>query len=115
MGTEADPEDAKLLVLARAHRARAGTSTGAAVRDTDGRTYSAAGVDLPSLRLSAVQLAVATAASSGSSGLEAVVLFGTEDVAEADLSAVRDFAGGGVPIFVVGPDGDLIGSGAATT
>jgi hypothetical protein len=102
-----DPEDAKLLVLARAHRARAGSRSGAAVRDTDGRTYSAADVDLPSLRLSAVQLAVAVAATSGVASLEAVVVVGAEDVTAADLAVVRDFAGHGVPIFVTGTNGDL--------
>ena len=33
------------------------------MRDTDGRTYSAASVDLPSLQLSALQAAVAMAIS----------------------------------------------------
>jgi hypothetical protein len=103
-----DPEDAKLLVLARAHRARAGSSTGAAVRDTDGRTYSAAQLDLPSLRLSAVQLAVAVAATSGVTGLEAVVVVGADEVAVCERDLVRDFAGGGVPIFLTRPSGDLV-------
>ena len=72
MGLElTDPEDAKLLTLARANRARAQALEGAAVRDTDGRTYSAASVDLPSLHLSALQVAVAMAISSGVKGLEA--------------------------------------------
>ena len=57
----ADAEDAKLVTLARAARARIGAIEGAAVRDQDGRTYAAATVDLPSLRLSALQLAVASA------------------------------------------------------
>ena len=47
------PEDAKLVTLARSARGRTGAPEGAAVRDTDGRTYVAATVDLPSLRLSA--------------------------------------------------------------
>jgi cytidine deaminase len=103
-----DPEDAKLLILARAHRARAGSSTGAAVRDTDGRTYSAAQVDLPSLRLSAVQLAVALAATSGVRGLEAVVVVGADELAACERDLVRDFAGDGVPIFLTRPSGDLV-------
>ena len=45
-------EDRKLVTLARATRARTGAAEGAAVRDPDGRTYAAATVDLPSLRLS---------------------------------------------------------------
>ncbi len=103
-----DGEDAKLLVLARAHRARAGAKTGAAVRDTDGRTYSAADVNFPSLQLTAVQLAVATAATSGVSGLEAVVVVGHE-LADDDSVVIRDFAGAGVPIYLVSPAGELVG------
>lgn len=95
-----EPEDAKLVTLARANRARAGASEGAAVRDTDGRTYSAAGVDLPSLQLSALQLAVAMAMSSGVKGLEAaVVVTEVMAIASADVAVVRDFAGPGLPVY----------------
>jgi hypothetical protein len=95
-----DAEDAKLFTLARATRARAGSAEGAAVRDTDGRTYSAAGVDLPSLQLTALQVAVAMAVSSGVKGLEAAVVV-TEvlPIAVDDISAVRDFAGAGIPVY----------------
>ncbi len=33
-----DPEDGKIVTLARSARARTGAAEGAAVRDTDGRT-----------------------------------------------------------------------------
>lgn len=90
-------EDAKLVTLARATRARAGADEGAAVRDLDGRTYAAASVRLEHLDLSALEVCVAMAVSSGSTGLEAaVVLTGTEPV----LDAVRDFAGPGIPVHV---------------
>jgi hypothetical protein len=90
-------EDAKLVTLARATRARARADEGAAVRDLDGRTYAAASVRLEHLDLSALEVCVAMAVSSGSSGLEAaVVLTDTEPV----LDAVRDFAGVGVPVHV---------------
>ncbi|MDQ2959249.1 MAG: cytidine deaminase, partial [Actinomycetota bacterium] len=62
---EFQAEDAKLVTLARATRSRTGAAQGAAVRDTDGRTYAAATVALPSLQLSALQVAVALALSSG--------------------------------------------------
>jgi len=95
-----DPDDAKLVTLARANRARAHALEGAAVRDTDGRTYSASSVDLPSLQLSALQVAVAMAASSGVRGLEAaVVVTDVQAVSGPDVSVVRDLAGGGVPIY----------------
>ncbi|NMO01266.1 cytidine deaminase [Gordonia sp. TBRC 11910] len=67
-------EDRKLVVLARGALARAGTGSGAAVRDTDGRTYAGAAVATTTLRLTALQVAVATALSSGAPGFEAAVL-----------------------------------------
>ncbi len=109
----ADPEDAKLLVLARAHRARAGAAEAAAVRDTDGRTYSAADVALPSLRLSALELAVALAASSGVSGLEAALVVGDGGIEATDVTVVREFAGVGVPIYRADISGQIAQS--ATT
>ncbi|WP_210440521.1 cytidine deaminase [Nocardioides xinjiangensis] len=100
-------EDAKLLTLARATRARARAAEGAAVRDLDGRTYAAASVDLEHLRLSALEVCVAMAVSSASAGLEAaVVLVDTGAAsAEVDLRAARDFAGTDVPVLV----GDVAG------
>jgi hypothetical protein len=108
--SDLDPEDAKILTLARATRARAGSSEGAAVRDLEGRTYAATTVDLPSLRLSALQVAVAMAVSSGATGLEAAALVGDGAPAEADLAAVRDLGGAGTAVLVAGPDGSLRGT-----
>jgi cytidine deaminase len=106
-----DPEDAKLLTLARSTRARTRAAEGACVRDRDGRTYAGASVDLPSLRLSAVAVAVAMAVSSGARGLEAVLVQGDADaVSEADLSVVRDFAGPGVAVYLAAADGSLVAS-----
>ena len=89
---ELNPEDAKLAVLARAARARTGAAQGAAVRDTDGRTYVAATVDLPSLQLSALQVAVAMAVSSNAQGLEAALVLGDESHDAAGAAAVHDVA-----------------------
>lgn len=93
---ELDPEDAKLVTLARSARARNGTAEGAAVRDEMGRTYVATTVSLPSLSLTALQAAVAAAVSSGAQRLEAAVVLGEsaslrdEDVAvAADLGVER--------------------------
>jgi hypothetical protein len=97
--TTLPPEDAKLVTLARSARARTRAAEGAAVRDSHGRTYAAATVDLPSLQVSALGVAVAMAVSSGSHGLEcAVVLTDADTVAEGDLGVVRDFAGHGVTV-----------------
>ena len=106
MAEDLTSEDAKLLTLARATRARTRAAEGAAVRDLDGRTYAAAGVDLPSLRLSALAGCVAMAVSSGAAGLEAALVHtSAEDVAPADLDVLRDLAGPGVPVHRAGPRG----------
>lgn len=106
-----NPEDAKLLTLARSARARTRAPEGASVRDLDGRTYAAATVDLPSLRVSALALAVAMASSSGSRGLEAAaVVTEAPDVGADDLAVVRDFGGDGVPVLRAGSRGELLGT-----
>ena len=100
------PEDAKLVTLARATRARTGAAEGAAVRDLDGRTYAAATVDLPSLQVSAVGVCVAMAVASGARGLEAaVVLTEGAELADSDLAAIRDLAGEGVAVHLGDPRG----------
>ncbi|MFD8527298.1 cytidine deaminase [Streptosporangium canum] len=99
-----DPEDNKIIVLARSARARNGAAEGAAVRDETGRTYSATNVALPSLTLSALQVAVAMAVSSGAESLEAAALVTAGDgPAEADARAVREM--GGRTLLVATPDG----------
>jgi hypothetical protein len=62
------------------------------VRDGDGRTYVAATVALPSLELTALQVAVAMAVSSGAPALEAAVVLGEEPSDPAGEAAVRDVA-----------------------
>ena len=104
-----DAEDKKLVTLARSTRARTAAAEGACVRDLDGRTYAGASVDLASLRLSAVQLAVAMAVTSGAKGLEAVVVLGeSAALEESDMSVVREFAGAGVPVHLAAPDGTVL-------
>ena len=104
---ELNPEDLKIITLARSTRARVASAEGAAVRDETGRTYAAAAVALPSLQLSALRLAVAMAVSSGASALEAAALVGEADEADpGDLAAVRDL-GPKAPVFLADPDGSL--------
>lgn len=90
---ELDPEDAKLVTLARSARARTGAPEAAAVRDTTGRTYVAATVSLPSLSLTALQAAVAAAVSSGATKLEAAAVLTESDAVDPDsLAAVADLS-----------------------
>jgi len=101
-----DPEDQKIITLARSTRARVSAPEGAAVRDETGRTYTAATVALPSLRLSALRLAVAMAVSSGAESLEAAALVSDSDPDPADLAAVRDLSPD-APVLHAAPDGTL--------
>lgn len=100
-----DPEDRKIINLARAARARTDAAEGAAVRDRDGRTYAATSVALPSLQLSGVQVAVSMAVSSGASGLEAVAVNGAGALAEADRAVIADLAGTDVVVWLTDASG----------
>jgi hypothetical protein len=105
--TPTNPEDAKIITLARSALARTGAAEGACVRDTDGRTYAAASVQLPHLTLSAVAVAVAMAVSSGAPGLEAAALAGTSGPDELDLAVLADLPGSGVVLWHVDPRGQV--------
>jgi hypothetical protein len=100
-------EDTKLVTLARAARARINAVEGAAVRDQDGRTYAAASVRLPSLSLSALQLAVANAVAAGASTLEAAAVVTPEST--VDSTVVRDLSPS-APVYHAGPDGTVSGT-----
>ncbi|MET8225053.1 cytidine deaminase [Streptomyces sp. NPDC004082] len=101
-----DPEDRKIVTLARSARARNGVPEGAAVRDETGRTYVAGTVALDSLKLSALRTAVAMAVASGAKSLEAAaVVTDTESASADDLAAVGDLGGPGTPVLVAGADG----------
>ena len=107
-----DPEDAKIVTLARAARQRAYApytrrAEGAAVRDSDGRTYAAATVENAdaALTTSALRAAVAAAASSGARRFEAAALVSDAgSTAAADLAVLAEF-GRGVPVLLAGTDG----------
>lgn len=102
------PEDKKIVTLARSARARNQVPEGAAVRDETGRTYVAGTVALDSLKLSALQTAVAMAVASGATSLEAAAVVSDADAAsDEDRAAVRDLGGAGTPVLLAGPDGEL--------
>jgi len=101
-----DAEDQKIITLARSARARTGAAEGAAVRDETGRTYAAATVALPSLRLSALRLAVAMAVSSGAQKLEAAALVSEAELDPGDLAVVRDI-GPDATVYLAAPDGTV--------
>jgi hypothetical protein len=99
-----DGEDRKLVTLARASAARAGSATGAAVRDQTGRTYTAVPVSVGPLRLTALQLAVAMARASGADPLEAAATIG--EPSAADLEVLRA-AAAGAHLYIAAVDGTV--------
>lgn len=113
-GTAMEPEDAKIITLARSLRVRNRSDEGAAVRDPDGRTYTGSTVALPSLRLSALQVAVVAAVSSGARGLAAAAVVTAAAPEQVDVTAVTDLSSDGlVPVLVAGPDGTLLATRTA--
>jgi hypothetical protein len=98
-------EDAKLCTLAKAALARINAPSGAAVRDELGRTYASANVDIPTLRISAIDIVVAQAVASGATGLEAAVILGAP--ADVNLAAAREIGGPELPIYLGDPDGTV--------
>lgn len=105
-----DAEDSKLVTLARSARARVNAVEGAAVRDSDGRTYTGASVSLPSLSVTALQLAVASAVAAGATRLEAAAVVTEASTLDAvGRAAVRDLAAE-APIYVAAPDGTVLGT-----
>jgi cytidine deaminase len=110
-----DPEDAKILTLARVAQQRSyapysRAGQGAAVRDVDGRTYAAGTVENadPMLTTSAVRAAMAAAVSSGARRFEAVALVSSDPVLVGDDVAVVAEFGGYVPVLLAGLDGVLV-------
>lgn len=102
-----DPEDLKLITLARAALGRTAAGQGASVRDTEGRAYAGVSVHLEHLKLSAVAVAVAMAVSSGADGLEAVAVVGTPPSQE-DLDLLRDLPGASVAVWSVDVGGQVL-------
>ncbi|SFB28118.1 hypothetical protein SAMN05216266_107218 [Amycolatopsis marina] len=104
---ELGPEDEKIVILARSARARTQALEGAAIRDTDGRTYAACNIALPSFSLTAIQAAIAAAVSSGAEGIEAAAIVGeTPLFDQASVHALRDM-GGRAPIYLADPSGTV--------
>lgn len=101
-----DPEDTKLVTLARGARGRIGAPEGAAVRDDMGRTYAGATVRVGDLALSALELAVAQAVASGVKGLEAAVVVTAAEPVDVVLAAVSAVTGG-IPVHVCASDGSV--------
>ena len=105
--TPADPEDQKLITLARAALARTGARQGASLRDSTGRAYAATSVELDHLKLSAIAVAVAVAVSSGAEVVEAVAVVG-DPFSNDDLDVLGDLQGSNVTIWSADIHGNAV-------
>lgn len=101
-------EDDKLVTLAKGARLRVSAKSGAALRDTTGRTYASSEVDLEFLKLTAVELALGQAIAAGATGLEAVVVCAESELSASDQHLVHEFSGLNTPIYLVNALGERI-------
>lgn len=103
------PENAKLLSLARAVRARVGGREGGALRDETGRTHAATNVELCALSMSALELAAANAAATGAQEVRAAVLVAAAPAVTASaLALLAELAAPGAVLAVCDQDGRQI-------
>ena len=79
-------EDMKLLTLAKSSLQRNSAAQSAALRDGTGRTHVGNSITLTSLKLDALEVALAMAISSGANQIEAGVVVGMSPSANALLS-----------------------------
>ena len=105
-----DPEDAKIVTLARTARTRGYPvpAEGAAARDETGRTYAAATVDLGERAVSALTGALSAAVSSGARRFEAFALVADAPTLGDDDRALLRGLAAGTPVLLATPDGVVV-------
>lgn len=84
-----NPEDIKLLTLAKNTLARSQSEQAAALRDTTGRTYVAISVATSALKLDALEAVLTVALASGITGIESVLVAGIQP---AQVAVIKEFA-----------------------
>ena len=83
-----NPEDLKLLTLAKATMARSNSKSAAALRDNTGRTYVAIPVKSGDFEVDSLLAVLVVAKASSISGIEAIVVCGQEP-APASISVIK--------------------------
>ena len=101
-----NPEDLKLLTLAKATMARSNSISAAALRDNTGRTYVAVPVKSGDFEIDSLLAVLVVANASGISGIEAIVLAG--QAAPASSIAIICAEDAAVKLFAVTDADDLI-------
>ena len=101
-----NPEDLKLLTLAKATMARSNSSSAAALRDNTGRTYVAIPVKSGEFEVDSLLAVLVVAKASSISGIEAIVVCGLEP-ATSSISVIKS-EDSGAKIFLVSEADELI-------
>jgi hypothetical protein len=101
-----NPEDLKLLTLARATMARSNSTSAAALRDNTGRTYVAIPVKSGEFEVDSLLAVLVVAKASSISGIEAIVVCGQEP-ATSSISVIKS-EDSGVKLYLVGEADELI-------
>ena len=101
-----NPEDLKLLTLAKATMARSNSSSAAALRDNTGRTYVAIPVKSGEFDVDSLLAVLVVAKASSISGIEAIVVCGLEP-APSSISVIKS-EDSGAKLYLVGEADELI-------
>ena len=101
-----NPEDLKLLTLAKATMARSNSKSAAALRDNTGRTYVAIPVKSGDFEIDSLLAVLVVAKASGIIGIEAIVIAG--EAAAASSIAVIKSEDLGAKIYSVSDKDELI-------
>jgi hypothetical protein len=101
-----NPEDLKLLTLAKATMARSNSKSAAALRDNTGRTYVAIPVVSGDFEVDSLLAVLVVAKASSISGIEAIVVCGQEP-APASISVVKS-EDSGAKIYLASDQDELI-------
>lgn len=101
-----NPEDLKLLTLAKATMARSNSKSAAALRDNTGRTYVAIPVKSGDFEVDSLIAVLVVAKASSINGIEAIVVCGQEP-APASVSVIKS-EDSGAKLYLVGEADELI-------
>ena len=101
-----NPEDLKLLTLAKATMARSNSSSAAALRDYTGRTYVAIPVKSGEFEVDSLLAVLVVAKASSISGIEAIVVCGLEP-APSSISVIKS-EDSGAKLYLLGEADELI-------
>lgn len=101
-----NPEDLKLLTLAKSTMARSNSNSAAALRDATGRTYVAIPVSSGEFVVDSLLAVLVVAKASSITGIEAVVICGQEPN-PASISVIKS-EDSKAKIFIVGAKDELL-------